>query len=89
MLRNILLVGGCWRRHTSPGVFIAFALLRYILYTHVQTCDDVRVQSATQWTASVHTLHMSKPVMTFVVSSATQWAARTTKREVKKTALHD
>ena len=35
-------------------------------FTHVQTCDDVRVQSATEWTASVHTLHMSKPVMTFV-----------------------
>ena len=34
--------------------------------THVQTCDHVRVQSATQWTASVHTLHMSKPVITFV-----------------------
>ena len=31
--------------------------------THVQTCDVARVQSATQWTASVHTLHMSKPVM--------------------------
>ena len=35
-------------------------------FTHVQTCDDVRVWSATEWTASVHTLHMSKPVMTFV-----------------------
>ena len=35
-------------------------------FTHVQTCDNVRVQSATQWTASVHTLHMSKPVITFV-----------------------
>ena len=34
--------------------------------THVQTCDYVRVQSATQWTASVHALHMSKPVITFV-----------------------
>ena len=33
---------------------------------HVQTCDDVRVQSATQSTASVHSWHMSKPVMTFV-----------------------
>ena len=33
---------------------------------HVQPCDDVRVQSATQSTASVHTWHMSKPVMTFV-----------------------
>ena len=35
-------------------------------FTHAQTCDDVRVQTATQWTASVHTLHMLKPVMTFV-----------------------
>ena len=35
-------------------------------FTRVQTCDNVRVQSATQWTASVHTLHMSKPVITFV-----------------------
>ena len=34
--------------------------------THVQTWDNVRVQSATQWTASVHTAHMSKPVVTFV-----------------------
>ena len=23
-------------------------------FTHVQTCDDVRVQSATEWTASGH-----------------------------------
>ena len=37
--------------------------------THAQTCDNVRVQSATQWTASVHpvhTLHMHRPVITFV-----------------------
>ena len=33
-----------------------------------------RVQSATQWTASVHTLHMSKPNVTRV-QSATQWNA--------------
>ena len=26
-------------------------------FTHVQTCENVRVQSATQWTSSVHTLH--------------------------------
>ena len=32
-------------------------------FTHVQTCNLTRVQSATEWTASVHTLHMSKPVM--------------------------
>ena len=35
-------------------------------FTHAQTCDNVRVQSATQWTASVHTLHMPKPVISFV-----------------------
>ena len=29
-------------------------------FTHVQTCNVTRVQSATPWTASVHTLHMSK-----------------------------
>ena len=34
--------------------------------THVQTCDDVRVQSATEWFASVHTWHMSKPAITFM-----------------------
>ena len=46
-------------------------LLRYI---HAQTCDVTRVQSATQWTASVHTLHMPKPDVTRV-QSATQWTA--------------
>ena len=35
-------------------------------FTDAQTCDNVRVQSATQWAASVHTLHMPKPVITFV-----------------------
>ena len=33
-----------------------------------------RVQSATQWTASVLTLHMSKPNATRV-QSATEWTA--------------
>ena len=32
-------------------------------FTHVQSCDVTRVQSATQWTASVHSSHMSKAVM--------------------------
>ena len=32
-------------------------------FTHVQTCNVTRVQSATEWTASVHTLHTSKPVL--------------------------
>ena len=34
-------------------------------FTHAQTCDNVRVQSSTQWTASVHTLHMPKPVIPY------------------------
>ena len=34
--------------------------------THDQTCDVTRVQSATEWTASVHTAHMSKLVMYLV-----------------------
>ena len=31
------------------------------------TCDNFCFQSASRWTASVHTLHMSKPAITFVV----------------------
>ena len=42
-------------------------LLRYKLNT--QTCDDIRARSALQLTASVHTWHMPKPVMTFVSKS--------------------
>ena len=34
-------------------------------FTHAQTCDNVRVQSATLW-SWVHALHMPKPVITFV-----------------------
>ena len=32
-------------------------------FTHAQTCNVTRVQSAREWTAAVHTLHMPKPVM--------------------------
>ena len=46
--------------YTCPKAVITF------VFTHVQACDDVRVQSATQRIASVHTLDMSKPVITFV-----------------------
>ena len=35
-------------------------------FAHAQSCDNVHVQSATAWTASVHTLHMPKAVITFV-----------------------
>ena len=31
--------------------------------THAQTCNVTCVLSAAEWTASVHTLHMSKHVM--------------------------
>ena len=46
-------------------------------FTHVQTCNVTRVQSATEWTASVHTLHMSKPVMypVFKVLRNVYWAS--------------
>ena len=48
--------------HTSKPVMkpvfkvLQNGLLRY--FTHVQTCNVTRVQSATEWTASVHTFHM-------------------------------
>ena len=38
-------------------------------FTHAQTCNVTRVQSATEWTASVHTLHMPKPNVTRVQSA--------------------
>ena len=40
-------------------------LLRYIPYT-CPKLDNVHVQSATEWAASVHTVHMPKAVITFV-----------------------
>ena len=35
-------------------------------FTHAQSCGNVHVQCATEWTASVHTLHMPNVVITFV-----------------------
>ena len=43
-------------------------------YLHMPKPNVTRVQSAMQWTASVHTLHMPKPNVTRV-QSATQWTA--------------
>ena len=37
-------------------------------------CSCTHVIDATEWTASVHTLHMSKPNVTRV-QSATEWTA--------------
>ena len=45
-------------------------------FTHVQTCDVTRVQSATEWTGSVQILHVSKPDVTRG-QSATEWTAST------------
>ena len=42
-------------------------------FTHAQTSNVTRVQSATEWTASVHTSHMSKPNVTRVQSATSKW----------------
>ena len=55
LLRYILYTCPCKPVITFVFKVLRNGLLRYILYT----CQTyVRVQSATQWTASVHTLHM-------------------------------
>ena len=43
------------------GVVVFLVCFCGVFCGGVLTCDNVRFQSATQWTASVHTLHMSKP----------------------------
>ena len=58
--------------YTCPNLWLRSCSKCYAMdcsgtcFTHVQTCDYVRVQSATQWIAPVHTLHMPKPVIMFV-----------------------
>ena len=58
LLRHIL------SHMSKPVITLVFkvlrnGLLRYIILTHVQACDKVRVQSATQWTASNMLYHCS------------------------------
>ena len=48
-------------------------MLRNILHTCLKP-NVTRVQSAAEWTASVHTLHMSKPNVTRVLGAA-EWTA--------------
>ena len=50
-------------------------LHRYILHTCPKLWCN-RVESATEWTASVHTSHMSKAVMTFVLEVRCNWQLR-------------
>ena len=61
--------GCCCLRPENRGSFLAFLLLCSkcfgvdcygTYFRHAQTCDSVRVPSATEWTATVHTLHMPK-----------------------------
>ena len=62
-------MSGRYILHTCPNLWFNSCSKCYGMdcfgayFTHVQTCDVTRVQSATEWTASVHTSHMSKPVM--------------------------
>ena len=44
-------------------------------FTHVQTCNVTRVQSATEWTASVHTFTHVQTCNVTRVQSATEWTA--------------
>ena len=57
-----------------PGRVLSFGLFFFAFFVasrasvqtwhgHIPKPNVTRVQSATQWTASVHTLHMPKPVM--------------------------
>ena len=43
--------------------FVASRASVHTWHGHIPKPNVTRVQSATQWTASVHTLHMPKPVM--------------------------
>ena len=56
-------------------VWVGMFSVMYIVPFLTNTCDNVRVHSATEWTASVHTAHMSKPVINVRVHSATEWTA--------------
>ena len=62
--KNGLWGNSCKGFPTTNGQGLVFGLPGF---THAQSCDNVRVQSAIRtWTASVHTLHMPKAVITFV-----------------------
>ena len=47
-------------------------MLRYIILPTMSKPNVTRVQSATEWTASVHTSHMSKPNVTRVQNAHVQ-----------------
>ena len=76
VLRNWLLL---YMPYTCPNLWLrscsqCHAIDCFCTYlTHVQTCDYVSGHSATQLTASVHTLHVPKPVITFVFTVLRNW----------------
>ena len=78
MLRNGLLP---YMLYTCPNLWQRSCSKCYTQWTalvhtlRIQTCDKVRVPSATQWIASAHTLNMSKTCHNLRVPNATQWTA--------------
>ena len=64
LLRYILLT---WPKAWKPSCSKCYKKDCFGTYfTHAQNCHDLRVQRATERTASVHILRMPKPVITFV-----------------------
>ena len=55
-------------------------------FTHVQSCNGTRVQSATEWTASVHTSHVKSCNVTRVQSS-TEWTASVDTSHMSKVVM--
>ena len=55
--------GGGSKRSPTANRTVCPGWQRVKWWEYVQTCSVIPVQSATEWTAGVHTLHMSKPVM--------------------------
>ena len=74
---QVALLGAKWAYLGSSGPTWPGGQLRQDLdcfgtySTHAQPCDNGRVQSATAWTASVHSLHMPKPVDTYSTHAQT------------------
>ena len=70
---------GTYFTHVRTLLIPVFKVLRNGLPRYIlDTCPhlvDTRVQSATEWTASVHTSHMPKPYNVTRVQSATEWTA--------------
>ena len=54
------------KQNQKKYVLFKLLRLRYKLDTCPNLCYNVHVQSATQWTSSVQTLHMPKPVISFL-----------------------